>query len=342
MQPDTHRNPNCLPNDVEQCHALIEELTATLHEQQRQAARLQKQVEHLLKRLYGPRSERIDPGQLTLFGEQAQTAAPEQTAEEQAPAPKPAKGKGHGRKALPKDLPRKRIVHDAPAEDKKCPECGADKKRIGEEVSEQLEYVPASLYLLEHVRPKYACPCCEEHVAVGDKPAKVIAKGLPGPGLVSHIAISKYCDHCVPAEAVHVMRDWPLAVGVQAQAANRLERRWSRAGVVSVKEKARQDRVRCELERRAKANLTMKCRNSMDDVKTGEGGCSGMSIGVTCVLPMRRPALRRRESSSGACMEAGNLSPRCEGRSPSGGPTRMSVPMRGTGAESSVVATKVL
>jgi transposase len=197
MQPDTHRNPNCLPNDVEQCHALIEELTATLHEQQRQAARLQKQVEHLLKRLYGPRSERIDPGQLTLFGEQAQaqTPAPEQTAEEQAPAPKPAKGKGHGRKPLPKDLARKRIVHDAPAEDKKCPECGADKKRIGEEVSEQLEYVPASLYLLEHVRPKYACPCCEEHVAVGDKPAKVIAKGLPGPGLVSHIAISKYCDH---------------------------------------------------------------------------------------------------------------------------------------------------
>jgi transposase len=183
-----------LPDDVAQCHALIQEQAKTIAEQQRLAARLQHQVEQLLKRLYGPRAERIDPAQLVLFAQELTTAQePEVAPEEQAPAP--TVNKGHGRKPLPKDLPRQRIVHDVPAHEKICPECGADKKRIGEEVSEQVEYVPASLFILEHVRPKYACPCCQEHVVVADKPAKVIEKGLPGPGLVAHVITSKYCDH---------------------------------------------------------------------------------------------------------------------------------------------------
>mgnify|MGYP006332870905 FL=1 len=192
-----------LPNDVTQCHHLIahlkahaDELSATLHEQQRTTARLQQQVELLLKRLYGPRAERIDPKQLALFAQELAAAQePDATPEEEASAPTPEAKKGHGRKPLPKDLPRKRMVHDVPAQEKICPECGADKKRIGEEVSEQVEYVPASMFVLEHVRPKYACPCCQEHVAVADAPAKVIEKGLPGPGLVAHVIASKYCDH---------------------------------------------------------------------------------------------------------------------------------------------------
>jgi len=192
-----------LPNDIAQCHSLIthldahnRELSSTLQEQQRLTKRLQQQVETLLRRIYGPRSERIDPGQLMLFGEDVAAAQEaEEVPEDGAPAAKPAAKKGHGRKPLPKDLPRKRIVHEVPAEDKVCPECGTDKNRIGEDVSEQLEYVPASVFIYEHVRPKYACPCCQEHVSVAEKPAKVIAKGLPGPGLIAHILTSKYCDH---------------------------------------------------------------------------------------------------------------------------------------------------
>ena len=185
-----------LPHDVAQCHALIQELSATVHEEQRLRTRLQQQVDLLLKRLYGPRAERIDPKQLVLFAQELVAAQEsESTPEEELPAPAPAVKKGHGRKPLPKDLPRQRIVHDVPAHEKVCTECGADKKRIGEEVSEQVEYVPASMYILEHVRPKYACPCCQEHVVVADKPQKVIEKGLPGPGLVAHVITSKYCDH---------------------------------------------------------------------------------------------------------------------------------------------------
>ena len=172
------------------------ELAATVQEQQRLTARLQHQVEQLLKRLYGPRAERIDPAQLVLFAQELAAAPqPEVTPEEQAPATTLVPKKGHGRKPLPKDLPRQRIVHDVAAQEKICPECGANKKRIGEEVSEQVEYVPASLFILEHVRPKYACACCQEHVVVADKPAKLIEKGLPGPGLVAHVITSKYCDH---------------------------------------------------------------------------------------------------------------------------------------------------
>lgn len=193
-----------LPDDVAQCHEVIahlkaynDELSATLHEEQRARARLQHQVDMLLKHLYGPRAERIDPKQLILFAQElaaAEESTRPEALREEAPAPAPVK-KGHGRKALPKDLPRQRIVLDVPVHEKVCAECGADKKRIGEEISEQVEYVPASVYILEHVRPKYACPCCQEHVVVADAPAKVIEKGLAGPGLVAHVITSKYCDH---------------------------------------------------------------------------------------------------------------------------------------------------
>ena len=70
--------------------------------------------------------------------------------------------------------------------------------------------------------------------------------------------------------------------------------------------------------------------------------CLGISVGETCLLPTRHPALRWRESDSGSCMELGNLSSRWQGRSPSGGPTRTRVPMRGTGAERPVVVKKVV
>jgi transposase len=190
-----------LPNDVAQCHALIKELFTSLQEQQSRSAQLECKVEQLLKRLYGPRSERIDPSQLVLFGQElaaAQEAAAQEAEAQAEPEPAaapPAPKKGHGRRPLPQDLPRKRIEHDAPAEEKVCPECGADKKRIGEEVSEQIEYVPASLFILEHVRPKYACPCCQEYVSIAPAPSKAIEKGLPGPGLAAHVIVSKYCDH---------------------------------------------------------------------------------------------------------------------------------------------------
>ncbi|NIM61185.1 MAG: transposase, partial [Acidobacteria bacterium] len=69
--------------------------------------------------------------------------------------------------------------------------------QIGEDVSEQLDYTPASYYVVEHVRPVYACnaPSCDGGVAQAAKPAQPIEKGLAGPGLLAHVITSKYCDH---------------------------------------------------------------------------------------------------------------------------------------------------
>jgi transposase len=63
--------------------------------------------------------------------------------------------------------------------------------RIGETVTEEVDYVPASLVVREHVRPKYACRCCQEGVVTAELPARLIEKGRPGPGLLAHMLVSK-------------------------------------------------------------------------------------------------------------------------------------------------------
>ncbi len=186
-----------LPDDLAQCHALISELLASLRQQEREKAQLLHRVEQLLQQLYGPRTEKIDPAQLLLFMEEAVRAATEASVEQtedvvEEPAPKK---KGHGRKRPPLERPHLPLEHDVPAAQKVCACCGGEKKRIGEKVTEQLEYAPASLFVIDHIQPAYACPCCQEGVVVAPKPAQPIEKGLPGPGLLAQVVVSKYADH---------------------------------------------------------------------------------------------------------------------------------------------------
>ena len=118
----------------------------------------------------------------------------------QAPSKTPARRRGrpHGRRPLPAHLPRYRLEHPVAPGDLTCP-CGCARRRIGEEVTEQLDTHPASLFVLQHVRPKYACtdPACihSPAVVIADKPPQPIEKGLPGPGLIAHVITSKYADH---------------------------------------------------------------------------------------------------------------------------------------------------
>jgi transposase len=109
----------------------------------------------------------------------------------------PAEGNGHGRKKLPAHLPRERIEYALPEESRVCPRegCGGELSRIGEEVSEQLEYQPASLHVRQIVRVKYACRKCQEHVALAEAPPTPIEKGMPGPGLLAHVMVNKFADH---------------------------------------------------------------------------------------------------------------------------------------------------
>jgi transposase len=191
-----------LPDDIEAAHRLIRELLATLHEQTHLNEKLQHQLEQLLRRIYGKKSEKLDPNQLLLFAREIVEAAglettpePEPTPEPVAPTPAKPPIKGHGRKPLPAGLPRKRVVHDVSPEQRLCPDCGTERACIGEEVREQLEFVPASLIVLQHVRPKYACKACQANVVIAERLPEPIEKGLPGAGLLAHVAVSKYADH---------------------------------------------------------------------------------------------------------------------------------------------------
>jgi transposase len=251
-----------LPDDVGTLKRMVLELLASLHERDCDIEGYRHRINLLLRRLYGPCGERIDPHQLLLFAEMA-------AGQDTAPAPtEPAVGKckrrcrPHGRRRLPENLPREPRHHELSAAERVCPSCGRTRVDIGTDRSEQLDYRPASLFVVEHVVHKYVCPCCSKQrsqdpgqqphqgqesepmpappqdpqsaqtlaavnpepvnpgqpatdqdqrprtpspacrppdpgdvVIAAPRPAVPIAQGLPGPGLLAHLIVSKYTDH---------------------------------------------------------------------------------------------------------------------------------------------------
>jgi transposase len=209
-----------LPDDPAFLRQMIVELLGALRDTRRQNEELQHRLDLLLRRLYGPRTERFDPNQPLLFPDafDPATAADSGTPETVVAGPPavepgtvPAKpSPAHGRRTLPKHLRRVERVYELTEAERCCPECGQTRVAISAERSEQLDYEPATLYIVEHVRRTYACPHCEGQVVTAGKPAQPIERGLPGPGLLAHVITEKYADHI------------PL---------NRQERRLARQGV---------------------------------------------------------------------------------------------------------------
>jgi len=106
-------------------------------------------------------------------------------------------------RSLPAHLPREAQVHRPDATDAHhdgagqacgCTTCGGRLRQIGQDVSEQLEYVPAHFKVIRHVRPKLACVRCQS-IFQASAPSRPIARGMAGPGLLAHVLVSKYCDH---------------------------------------------------------------------------------------------------------------------------------------------------
>jgi transposase len=155
-----------LPDDPELLKHIIRVVVGLLHKSEHNAESLQHQLEKLLRRLYGPKRERQRPDQPDLFSQIAGILGEDEPPPPGAPA-KPARTASkprqpHGRRKMPDNLPRVRVEHDLPEAEKTCPCCRKPLIKIGEEVSEQLEYKPATLIVLQHVRFKYltcnACP----------------------------------------------------------------------------------------------------------------------------------------------------------------------------------------
>ena len=178
-------NAASLPDDRALCHEIIRQQAETIQGAQRRIEQLEHQIEQLLRRQFGPRRERVDPNQLRLFTEDGTEEVAEVTPEE-PPGSDVAKPRRHwrrkGRQRLPEDLPRKRVEYELSPEELPCPDCGRLRVKIGEETSEQLEYVPSSLHVLVHARFRYACRACLEHVAIADKPPQPIERGCPARG----------------------------------------------------------------------------------------------------------------------------------------------------------------
>jgi transposase len=194
--------PAALPEDPEDLRQYCWQLLAELQAQHQLVAKLTHELQLFRRYLYGRRSERldVDPAQLLLeFASwlKAQQAAPPTGTDPSAPEPAPTSRPraGHGRRPLPATLPRRRVEHALPDEQCTCQACGARLVQIGAEISEQLDYQPASLFVTEHVRFKYACPGCEEGVVTSPLPAQPIDKGKPGPGLLAQVVTAKYADH---------------------------------------------------------------------------------------------------------------------------------------------------
>lgn len=189
MEMDRHN----LPNDPAALQRMVAGLLEKLESQEQRLRQMQHWLEQLLRQRYGHKSERLDENQLFLFAVEMAGTGQQVPPEPPSAAPKP-KPEGHGRQRLPQSLERRRVVYDLADDERRCPQCQKELQHIGEEISERLEYVPASLYVIEEVCHKYACAkgCT---VVTAEKPAAPIDKGLPGPGLLAHVTVSKYGDH---------------------------------------------------------------------------------------------------------------------------------------------------
>lgn len=187
-----------LPDDSAVLKQMIAELLRELRRERRDRAELQQRLDALLRRLHGPRPQPTHPDQGLLFDGSDIPLSPEPPpcAEPTGQADsKPRQCRPHGRSRPPRTLRREPRRYELTAAERLCPECGHERCAIGVDTTEQYDYKPAEVFVIEHQRVKYACPCCQGEVACAAKPPQPIDKGLPGPGLLAQIIADKYLDH---------------------------------------------------------------------------------------------------------------------------------------------------
>jgi transposase len=189
--------PESLPDDIDALKRIIADMARDAATAKVEIAKLKFQLARYRRAEFGRSSEKLarDIEQLELAIESLETdqaerlsaASPiiaaeiEEAAEKQKPARRP----------LPEHLPREEVRHPAACA---CPHCGRTLRRIGEEVTETLDYVPGRFKVLRHVRAKLSCRACDTVVAAA-APDHAIARGRAGAGLLAHIVVSKFDDH---------------------------------------------------------------------------------------------------------------------------------------------------
>ncbi|WP_262032348.1 IS66 family transposase [Microvirga sp. Mcv34] len=197
--------------------------------------KLKAQLLLLRRARFGASSEKIDRAieQLELALEDIEAAAAQEAGQAQ-PTARHA-DRRPARLPLPVHLPREDVIHAARCV---CPQCGSDRlRKSGETVTEVLDYVPASFRVVRHIQLRHRCMACDA-VVTASMPSLPIERGKPGPGLVAHVLVAKFCDHLplyrqseiYAREGVEIARstmaDWmgraawlmePLVAAVRAQ-----------------------------------------------------------------------------------------------------------------------------
>lgn len=166
-----------LPDDIEVLKALVLKYRD-------EALSLREQLNLLIAKRFGPSSEKVDQRQLGLFNE-AKDAEPRTIPTHTRNKP--------GRQPLPDYIEREEVLHNLPEAEKICSHDGTVLERIGEDISEQLDVIPAKVRVQRYIRPKYACPCCRQGITTAAMLPQPIPKSLASLGMLAHVCTARHC-----------------------------------------------------------------------------------------------------------------------------------------------------
>ena len=189
---------------VDELKKLIDSFVIKEEAYQSEIAILKERIRSLQDRLFGRKSEKShhDDGQLSLFDLPEETLLPVESARDDNEIAVAAhkRKKNNGRQPIPDNLPRIDKIHDLSDAEKQCG-CGCTKTCIGQEISEQLDIIPAKIQVIRNIRLKYACKVCEgvdddgPTVAIARMPDQIIPKCIGTPGLIAFVLVAKFVDH---------------------------------------------------------------------------------------------------------------------------------------------------
>lgn len=191
------------PTDVKALQELLRVKEQENASQKNEIGQLKDKLGSLIEQLrlarhkqFASSSEKQNPAQADMFFDEAEMLIDDiNSADNSATISVPGhERKKRGRTKLPDNLPRIEVIHDLSDEDRVCENDGQPLHQIGEEVSEQLEIIPAQVRVIRHIRKKYACRVCEQGIKTAKMPKQPIPKSNASPGLLAYIAVSKYQD----------------------------------------------------------------------------------------------------------------------------------------------------
>jgi transposase len=183
-----------LDNQVDTLGKTVETMGKKIHRDRTVIEKLTHEIAQLKRFKFAKRSEQLSPAQASLLDDLIDTDIAAIEAELEALQAKPVSTETKQkpkRTALPAQFPRTLIHHEP--DNTQCA-CGCALKRIGEDVSEKLDYTPGVFTVERHIRGKWVCDDCETLIQA-PVPAQIIDKGIPTAGLLAQVMIAKYGDH---------------------------------------------------------------------------------------------------------------------------------------------------